>query len=281
MKTSERFDIVFADPPDNINLDYDEYDDRKPDHEYLRDMFDWLMGCMRVAPVVWWSFNAHWTVPMGKIMQSILDGPHGKFWECKPCVQVFTFGQHSNHDFGNNHRPLWRIMRKDHHKYMDAVRVQSWRQRNGDKRASPKGRVPGDVLDFQYPNHEVFERIGRWLSAALDDPNVCDEMKADINAWFETCPGDVFDFPRVTGNSKQRQDWHPTQLHVDMVIRCLKSTTSPDSNALDPFGGTGTTMRACNALGYSCTLLEKSAGYCSKLAEQFSLPILTSHQTLL
>lgn len=28
-------------------------------------------------------------------------------------------------------------------------------------------------------------RLGRWLAAALDDPNVCAEMKADINAWFE------------------------------------------------------------------------------------------------
>lgn len=26
--------------------------------------------------------------------------------------------------------------------------------------------------------------VGGWLSAALDDPNVCDQMKADINRWF-------------------------------------------------------------------------------------------------
>ena len=26
--------------------------------------------------------------------------------------------------------------------------------------------------------------VGGWLSAALDDPNVCDAMKADINSWF-------------------------------------------------------------------------------------------------
>lgn len=28
------------------------------------------------------------------------------------------------------------------------------------------------------------DAIGRWLSAALEDPTVCAEMKADINAWF-------------------------------------------------------------------------------------------------
>lgn len=28
------------------------------------------------------------------------------------------------------------------------------------------------------------ERLGRWMSAALDDPRVCAEMKADIHNWF-------------------------------------------------------------------------------------------------
>jgi hypothetical protein len=27
--------------------------------------------------------------------------------------------------------------------------------------------------------------MGKWLSAALDDPDVCDAMKADIVEWFE------------------------------------------------------------------------------------------------
>lgn len=32
---------------------------------------------------------------------------------------------------------------------------------------------------------DAADRIGKWLSAALEDPGVCAEMKADINAWFE------------------------------------------------------------------------------------------------
>lgn len=27
-------------------------------------------------------------------------------------------------------------------------------------------------------------KLGAWMSAALDDPNVCDAMKADIREWF-------------------------------------------------------------------------------------------------
>jgi hypothetical protein len=30
------------------------------------------------------------------------------------------------------------------------------------------------------------ERIGAWLSAALEDPNVCREMKKDIMDWFDS-----------------------------------------------------------------------------------------------
>ena len=30
----------------------------------------------------------------------------------------------------------------------------------------------------------VDDRIGKWLSAALEDPTTCAEMRADIDAWF-------------------------------------------------------------------------------------------------
>jgi hypothetical protein len=31
---------------------------------------------------------------------------------------------------------------------------------------------------------EASDKIGFWLSAALDDRSVCDAMKTDIHAWF-------------------------------------------------------------------------------------------------
>jgi hypothetical protein len=39
--------------------------------------------------------------------------------------------------------------------------------------------------------------VGAWLSAALEDPGVCAEMKADISKWFETFdPSAVTDYSR-------------------------------------------------------------------------------------
>ena len=46
--------------------------------------------------------------------------------------------------------------------------------------ASPEN-IPHDA---EADAHSPFDRLGAWLSAALDDPQVCEEMKADIRAWF-------------------------------------------------------------------------------------------------
>lgn len=266
---NEQFDCIFADPFDNIGLGYDEHDDRMSDEDYIEFLDDLVTFSCASAPIVWISFNAKWTFPLGHIFDEFLV--RNPEWEGKACQQVFTFGQHNKNDLGNNHRPLWRLKRKDAPLYPEQIKVPSWRQRNGDKRAAPGGRVPSDVFDMQYPS-PVANRIGMWLSAALDDPAVCAEMKADINEWFEACPGDVFDFPRVTGNSKQRCDWHPTQLHKELVKRCVLLSTPEGGSVLDPFGGTATTLRACEDIGRSCTLIEKSAGYCKRISADTGVP---------
>jgi len=214
---------IFADPPDNIGLKYDGYKDDMPDDEYVRFLKRSLHLFVRRAETVWFSFNAKWIFAMGRIVEEMLESFLAL--EAKPCVQTFTFGQHNNHDLGNNHRPLWRIGVKGTTLWPDAVRVQSCRQKCGDKRANPNGRVPGDV----------------------------------------------FDFPRVVGNSRQRRSWHSTQLHEGLVERCLLLTTPKGGSVLDPFAGTGTTLRVCKRLDFNCTLIEQSAVYCNEIAKEHKL----------
>jgi len=214
------FDTIFADPPDNICLGYNAYEDKLPRDAYVELLHSWLDAFVRHANTVWVSFNSRWTVAVGLAAARLMK-THATL-EVKPCVQTFTFGQHNHHDLGNNHRPLWRFRDAKAPLFPDAIRVPSWRQLNGDKRADPRGRVPGDV----------------------------------------------FDFPRVTGNSKQRRAWHPTQLNEHLVEQCLRLTTPPGGNVLDPFGGTWTTLRVCKRLGLDCTLIELDALYCAKIREE-------------
>jgi len=221
--SNQQWTTVVADPPDNIGLKYNGYRDRLPEDEYVKLLHDWLHAFVYHSQTVWFSFNARWTFHVGGIVADMLACIRGL--EAKPCVQTFTFGQHSHTDLGNNHRPLWRLRWHDAPLYPDAIRVPSWRQENGDKRADPRGRVPGDV----------------------------------------------FDFPRVTGNSKQRRPWHPTQLNEGLVERCIKLTTREGDTVLDPFAGTGTTLRVCKRLGIHCTLIEIDAAYCAKITEEHGL----------
>ena len=140
----EKVRMIFADPPDNISLGYGEYKDKVSSRAYFGLLQNIIWLGTDAADVVWISYNAAHTYLMGHLLYCFLED--NSTWEAKPCVQVFTFGQHNQHDLGNNHRPLARLMRKGTTLYPDAVRVPSWRQLNGDKRADPRGRVPGDVI---------------------------------------------------------------------------------------------------------------------------------------
>lgn len=83
-------------------------------------------------------------------------------------------------------------------------------------------------------------------------------------------PGDVWNFPRVVGNSKERQRWHPTQHPVALYDRVIKYSCGPGDTFVDLFAGSGTCFRAA-ALNPEVNVVgvEKSATYCDKLRELY------------
>jgi len=216
--TTNRYRMVFADPPDNINLGYDGYKDKVDNYQVLLSN---VLSSTRICSVLWLSFNPIHIPLVGHLTHEFLN-THPD-WEFKPCVQTFTFGQHNHRDLGVCHRPLYRFLRRGTQLYPDAIRVPSWRQLNGDKRADPRGRVPGDV----------------------------------------------FDFPRVTGNSKQRRSFSPTQLHEGLYERCIRLSCSRGDDVLDLFAGSGTLGRVATRCGVGATMLEVSRSTCDAiLADQ-------------
>ena len=215
----KRWRMIFADPPDNIQLGYDHYKDKLSDEEYQTSMLKWLESAINACDHLWLSFNSRHTAMVGYLLHS-----NRTRVTVRHCVQTFTFGNHQRKHLTNNHRPLW-LITKIGEEAVNEVLVPSWRLQNGDKRAKPGGKMVGDV----------------------------------------------FDFPRVPGNSRQRRKWHPTQLHEDLVERCVKLSTREGDQVLDMFGGTGTTLRVCRRLNRPCTHLEISEDYCNKLIEEQTL----------
>lgn len=213
--------MIFADPPDNINLGYTGFKDMASDEYYTYMLRTILIKGMKLSSVIWLSINPIHTALIGKITCEFLD--YAPSWKFKPCVQTFTFGQNNNHDLGIGHRLLYRYMREGTQLYPDAIRVPSWRQLNGDKRANPRGRTPLDV----------------------------------------------FDFPRVTGNSKQRRRFSPTQLHEGLYERCIKLCCKPGDTVVDLFAGSGTLGRVGSRCEVNTLMLEISRETCDAiLADQ-------------
>jgi len=219
-----RFKCLVADPPDNIGLGYDTFKDRMSDDSYRRFLFTSLRLFVEHADIAWVSYNAKWTFMMGSLVGDLLlDFPD---YEAKPFIQSFTFGQNNKRDCGNGHRPIVRLKHKTAKLYPDAIKVPSWRELNGDKRAKPGGRVPLDV-------------------------------------WTE--------FPRITGNCKERRAWHPTQLREDMIRRMVNFSTLPSEPVADIFSGTGTVLRAVT--DRPITSVELDSGYCAQIAKEHDLKV--------
>lgn len=46
-------------------------------------------------------------------------------------------------------------------------------------------RIIASAPDLIQDKIKDFKEMGKWLSASLDDPNVCEDMKKDVRAWFD------------------------------------------------------------------------------------------------
>ena len=82
---------------------------------------------------------------------------------------------------------------------------------------------------------------------------------------------DVFNMPRVTGNSKQRRSWHPTQLKEELYERCIKSCCLPGDTVCDLFAGTGTLARVAERCKVNALMVEIDPTYCAHIASEHKL----------
>ncbi len=230
VQSLSQVETMFADPPDNIDLGYDEYNDNLDANEYYHFLETLVRTGLNIAQTSYLSVNAKWVSSLGHIICKIRQyGWHNSF-EDRWLVQGFTFGQHNHHDMSNDFRPILRLRNEDAPLFPDACRIESERMKIGDKRANPAGRVPGDVFF-----------------------------------------SDFLEYARVTGNSKQRRAWHPTQLNEGVVEDCLLMSTPPGGIVFDPFCGTGTTLRVCLANGWGCITCDVSEDYCTRVADEHGL----------
>ncbi len=63
---------------------------------------------------------------------------------------------------------------------------------------------------------------------------------------------------------------HPTQKPVELHMQILEDFTQPDDVILDCFGGSGTTLIACEITNRNCLMMELSPEYCDIIINRYN-----------
>jgi DNA modification methylase len=64
-------------------------------------------------------------------------------------------------------------------------------------------------------------------------------------------------------------DLHPTMKPVPLVQRAIKNSSKPGDVVLDLFGGSGSTLIACELMGRKCRMMELDPAYCDVIVQRF------------
>lgn len=156
----ESVDLVFADPPFNIGLKYDVYEDNKSYEEYYKWSEEWISSCYRILKKtgsIYIAIGDEFAAELNIILKR--KGFNFRNW----IVWYYTFGQNQRKKFNRSHTHILYFTKSVDSFYFDdnQIRVPSARQLlYNDKRANPIGKIPDDVWEFSRVCGTFKERIG-------------------------------------------------------------------------------------------------------------------------
>lgn len=119
-----------------------------------------------------------------------------------------------------------------------------------------------DVLMFSKSDRYTFN---------LDDVRVPQKYYRERNNMRGANPGDVWEFSHVHYSNPNRQP-HPTQKPEGIIERMVLASTDPGGLVLDPFAGSGTTLRVCQQLGRKCIGFELNEQYVEQVQRRLAEP---------
>jgi site-specific DNA-methyltransferase (adenine-specific) len=234
-------DLVFADPPYNIGYQYDVYEDRRADAEYLDWSRAWMRAVQRALKPTgsfWLAIGDEYAAELKWIATREI-GLVCRNW----VIWYYTFGVHCNGKFTRSHAHLLYFVKDPKQAVFNdaAIRVPSARQLvYRDARANPKGRVPDDT----------------WILRPQDLP---DGFAASGDTWY---------FPRVAGTFKERAGFHGCQMPEQLLGRIIRACSHEGHLVLDPFVGSGSTMVVAKKLGRHWFGFDLSADYVTKARQR-------------
>lgn len=108
-----------------------------------------------------------------------------------------------------------------------------------------------DILMFTKSEEFVFN---------IDSIRIPQKYYRERNNMAGANPGDVWTFSHVHYSNPERED-HPTQKPEALIARMALASSNEGDLVLDPFSGSGTTARVCQALNRRCLAIEINPDY--------------------
>jgi len=105
----------------------------------------------------------------------------------------------------------------------------------------------------------------------LDDVRVPQKYYRKRNNMRGANPGDVWTFSHVHYSNPNRQN-HPTQKPEGLIERIILASSDKGDVVLDPFAGSGTTLRVCQQLNRQCIGFELNPEYVELVKTRLSEP---------
>lgn len=134
----------------------------------------------------------------------------------------------------------------------------------------------GQYTDTDFPNgyRVVLLLCAHGVKLNYDAIRVVSErmLLGDARASGFRVPDDVWEIPRVVGNSPERRKWHPTQHPEELMERIVRLSVSGKERFVDLFGGTGTTLRVGRRLGLNTAVVEIDPVYCERIKDDARPP---------
>jgi site-specific DNA-methyltransferase (adenine-specific) len=105
----------------------------------------------------------------------------------------------------------------------------------------------------------------------LDNIRIPQKYYRSVNNMRGANPGDVWQFSHVHYCNKNRQE-HPTQKPEGLIERMVLASSEENDMVIDPFAGSGTTLRVCQQLNRNCIGIELNPEYVKLIHKRLKQP---------
>lgn len=130
---------------------------------------------------------------------------------------------------------------------------------------------------FNLPTKEVYEKFQKWAK----DHNVkafekeYEQLRKEyeqLRAYFDNTHdnmNNVWHFDRAGKDEREYTGGHATPKPIALCSRAIKSSSREEENVLDVFGGSGSTLIACEQLNRTCFMAELDPHYCDVIINRW------------